>query len=192
MQLKDYLFEDFRRVDFSNIDVPAVNAALAAARGGNDIYLPEKMKHKMYGAVIVSEDGQMWTGEHYTNVGYDSVTPVLSAVISWHNDYPKGIVDESRLNLSKLVVAGEYFTPDVFYRDRQAVLEMDEILRKFTDCKHPLEVQIVNAKGEVYETNVEEWLPAPFSPGAFRMDDVMHGQLGKLIGEKNLNSLGLK
>jgi cytidine deaminase len=187
-QLKDYLFENFRKIEFSKIDTSATRSALNAARGGNDVYLPEKMKPEIYGAALVAEDGSVWTGDHYSNVGYDSVTPVLSAVIGWHNDYPKGAVDKNRLRLSKLVIVGEHTTPDVFYRDRQAILELDEILRKFTKVG-PLKVQIINFDGLAYETNVEEWLPGPFSPGAFRMDDVMLGQLGKLVGEKNLNSL---
>jgi hypothetical protein len=69
------------------------------------------------------------------------------------------------------------------YRDRQAILELDEILRMFKGSNSPLRVEIVKVGSnvEAYETNVEEWLPHPFSPGAFRMDDVTRAQLDKLI-----------
>jgi len=183
-RLKDFLFEDFRKIDASKIGTRFVNAGLSAMQGGNDVYLPDKMKSEVYGAVLIAENGWAWPGSHYTNVGYDSVTPVVSAIISWRNSYPKGTIEEDRLRLSRLLIVGEKQMPHVFYRDRQAILENDEVLRRFTKNSLPLKVQIVQVDGEAYETNVEEWLPHPFSPGAFRMDDVMQAQLENLTGKR--------
>jgi cytidine deaminase len=197
--LRDYLFEDFKKVNLDKYSKYYsngyyLNIGIDAARKGNDIYLPEKMKQEVYGAVLVSKRGKSWSGSHYSNVAYDSVTPVMNAIINWYGNYPRGSIAEN-LRLEKLLIVGEKINPHVFYRDRQAILELDEILRKFTNNPNPLRVEIVNVEQvslqervvkEVYETNTEEWLPRPFSPGAFRMDDVMAGQLGKLIGEENL------
>ena len=99
------------------------------------------------------------------------------------------------MRLKKLVIASEGGVPSPFYRDRQAILELDEILRIYTGNPNPLRVEIIQAKDsvrgwaeavEAFETNVEEMLPHPFSPGAFRMDDVMMAQLVKLIGENDV------
>jgi cytidine deaminase len=193
-EFKDFLFEDYKVVnrDLQGRSRFYVERGVAAARGGNDVYLPEEMKGKLYGAVLVSRTGEYWMGGHYTNVGYDSVTPVMNAVMNWVNNYPKGVVRENMLNLSKLVIVGFDKRPNVFYRDRQAILELDEVLRRFKGTSEPLPVEIATI-GEEYwrsreiqevcRTDTEEWLPHPFSPGAFRMDDVMDAQLQKLIGQ---------
>ena len=184
--LNDYLFENFRQIDLSKLSEEGIDKAYLASRAGVDIYLPENMKRKMYGAALVSEDGSVWRGSHYTNVGYDSVTPVMAAVLNWMNDYPAGSVSEKHMGLTKLVIAGGGEMINPFYRDRQAILELDEIIRRFRDDNVPLKVEIVKLgeKIEAYETDTDEWLPHPFSPGAFRMDDVMSAQLDKLINCK--------
>lgn len=158
-------------------------------RGGNDAYLPPDLKQNIYGSVIVTADGKAWMGGHYTNVGYDSVTSLINAIINWRWNYPTGKIKENRLKISQVLVSVQTKEPHIFYRDRQAILELDEILRKFTKNLEPLKIQIVNKDGEVFETNTEEMLPRPFSPGAFRMDDVMIKQLEKIIGEDNLKKL---
>lgn len=190
-RLKDFLFEDFKKADFSKIKISDLRPALEALSGGNDIYLPEKLKGETYGASLVAWDGTVWPGGDYTNVGYDSIPPVMSAIINWRWNYPTGTVLDKRLKIRKLLVAGKRGIPDILYRDRQAILELDEVLRKYTKSPQPLKVQILNGRGEVYETNVEEMLPGPFSPGAFRMDDVMLAQLGKIIGKDNLKKLNI-
>jgi hypothetical protein len=110
-------------------------------------------------------------------------------IIAWDSSYPYGGISRRHLELKKLVIVAETGIPDTFYRDRQAILEMDEILRRFTKNPQPLRVDLVHAvkdgRGnttifEAKRTNVEEWLPNPFSPGVFRMDDVMEKQLRKL------------
>lgn len=188
-QLKDYLFNEFRPIDPFNVDFRGVRAALDAAKGANNVYLPEKLKKDIYGAALITEDGMIWQGGGYTNVGYDAIPPIMNAIINWRWNYPSGTIQDKRLRIQKLVVAGEFKTPNIFYRDRQAILELDEILRKFTKNTEPLKVQIVSTHLDAFETDVEEMLPRPFSPGAFRMDDVMLGQLGKIIGKDNLKNL---
>lgn len=191
-RLRDFLFNDFRRLNMDHVSSGDVSAALNGVKGGNDVYLPDSMKSSIYGAALVSRNGTRWVGKHYTNVGYDGVTPGLSAVIGWNNSYPLGSISETHLSLSKIVIASEHQIPDVFYRDRQALLEMDEILRRYKN-RAPLRIDLVHAKKDergnmvIYETrrtNTEEWLPHPFSPGAFRMDDVMDAQLRKMIGKR--------
>ncbi|QQG41473.1 MAG: hypothetical protein HYV90_04940 [Candidatus Woesebacteria bacterium] len=192
-RLSDFLHDDFDKIDTLNIDKLAVEIALGAVDSAVNIYLPEDLKRGVYGAALVSEDGATWMGSHYTNVGYDSITPVLSAVINWRNSYPLGTVSEKHLKLSKLVLASYGNMPKPFYRDRQAILELDEILRRYTGSKTPLPVEIVDASritnGTVFvssacSTDVEKWLPHPFTPGAFRMDDVMEAQLAQLVGSE--------
>ncbi len=182
-QLKDYLFENFRRESLSKVHEEGVVEALKAQELAIDVYLTEELKSKVYGAAIVAEDGTIWKGSQYSNCGYDAVTPVLSAVMNWRNSYPRGSVSEKHLQLSRLVIAGGSGMGTPLYRDRQAILELDEILRMFKRSNSPLRVEIVKVgkNVEAYETNVEEWLPHPFSPGAFRMDDVLEAQLGQLI-----------
>jgi len=190
-QLKDFLFEDFGLIDSSRIDGRGIEEALSAADAGIDTYLPETTKLGMYGAALVAEDGTVWSGTHYSNAGYDSVTPVMSAVLHWMNDYPKRRVSERHLKLSKLVVAGGWKMVSPLYRDRQAILELDEILRRYNGNDEPLRVEIVrfDDKVKVFVTDTDEWLPHPFSPGAFRMDDVMEAQLVKLIGETEVKKI---
>ena len=116
-QLKDFLFDDFIRTELEIASDTGLKEALKSAEAGIDVYLPDSLKHRIYGASLVSEDGTTWSGSHYSNVGYDSVTPIMASVIHWLNDYPTGKVSERHLRLSKLVVAGgpQMFTP--FYRD---------------------------------------------------------------------------
>lgn len=182
-QLKDYLFESFRKESLSKVHKKGVVEALKAQELAIDVYLTEELKGKVYGAAIVAEDGTIWKGSQYSNCGYDAVTPVLSAVMNWRNSYPRGSVSEKHLHLSRLVIAGGPGMDTPLYRDRQAILELDEILRMFKGSSSPLRVEIVKVgkNVEACETNVDEWLPHPFSPGAFRMDDVTRAQLDKLI-----------
>ena len=187
--LSDFLFDDYTQIENELVRPYPTWIALSAARKGVDIYLPEGVKRNIYGAALVSEDGTVWPGVHYSNAGYDAVTPVLNVVLNWRSNYPGGI-SKRHLNLSKLVVAGDGIMPDPFYRDRQAILELDEVLRLATGRTAPLEVQLIKAKDSrmgyaeaesAFRTNTAEWLPHPFSPGAFRMDDVMKAQLTKLL-----------
>jgi cytidine deaminase len=191
--LSEYLFEEYHFMNFDFVVPEQVSEGLKAIESATDIYLPERLHNETYGAVLVGRDGTMWRGSHYTNVGYDSVTPVLSAVLNWKNTYPTGETSRAHLLLSKLIVVGSAGIPNVFYRDRQAILELDEVLRRFISSEDPLRVELIHANrsssGEVVlqhakKTDTEEWLPYPFSPGAFRMDDVMQGQLQKLISPK--------
>ena len=48
-----------------------------------------------------------------------------------------------------------------------------------------VELVKVGVEVERWETNTNEWIPRPFSPGASRMDDVMMSQLTRLTGSKN-------
>lgn len=185
-RLKDYLFTDFKQVKINQIDVVAASRALEAADMAVDAYLPDHMKKEPYGAVLVSADGtEMWPGIHYANAGYDSVTPILSAIIGWENNIRKNRKSESGLCVNKVVIAGRGNMPNPFYRDRQALLELDEVLRRYRKDNKSIEVQIIQRtdSGEIYasKTNAREWLPNPFSAGTFGMESVLDKQLAKLI-----------
>lgn len=191
-KFKDFLFDNFQRLNLDHVNSDAVFSAINAIKKGTKAYLPEVLKPRVYGAALISQDGTIWQGSHYSNVGYDAVTPILSSILGWKNDYPQGIISDKSLRLQKVVVVSEIGIPDVYYRDRQAILEMDEILRRYTKSSQPLRVHLVHARKDergnlfIYDakrTNTEEWLPNPFSPGVFRMDDVMDAQLQELIGK---------
>jgi cytidine deaminase len=189
-RLKDYLYNDFRTGNSAKISENQVIRADVAIDQAVDVYLPQEMKTKLYGAVLVGKDGTMWPGSLYTNAGFDAVPPIMSAVLHWKGDYPGMEVSEKHLNLEKLVVVGRGKIPDPLYRDRQAILELDEILRRWKRNDTPLPVELVSVDGKDYtlkETNVSEWLPHPFTPGTFRMDDVMQAELEKLVGKIEVN-----
>ncbi len=188
--LGDYLFTDFHESDLTGVNFSSVARALNAADRGVDAYLPEHLKQEVYGATLVSADGKsFWSGGLYSNAGYDAVTPVMSAIITWLNSDQVRTKSKESLNLSKLVIAGRGKMPNPFYRDRQAILEIDEILRRLNGDREPLRVEIVQKTSteeiNVATTDVNEWLPNPFSAGVFGMNDVLDAQLVKLIGQSN-------
>ncbi len=186
--LKDFMFENFDYLDPSLLHEKHVEEALIAQEAAIDVYLPDYLKGNVYGAALVAEDGTIWRGSLYSNAGYDAVTPVLSAILYWKNSYPAGEISESHLNLSRVVIVGKEEIPSPFYRDRQALLELDEILRKYWGENNSLEIQLVNVNGRgisAQKTDARESLPHPFTPGEFRMDDVIFGELAKLIGTQN-------
>lgn len=198
-RLKDFLFEDFKEAEIpSRANGLYVDAGYIAREAGIDIYLPEEMKPRTYGAVLVAENGDFWRGSLYSNDGYDSITPVLGAVLNYQYNYPVGRIDRDKLSLRKLVVVGVGLMPHIYYRDRQALLGLDEALRRFTGKADPMEVEIINVAGDywesgrvnkIYKTDSEEWLPHPFTAGAFRRDDIVLAKLGKLIGPENLKKV---
>ncbi len=193
-QLKDYLFTDFHESDLTGVNFSAIARALNAADRGVDAYLPEHLKKEVYGATLVSSDGKhFWSGSLYSNAGYDAVTPVMSSIITWLNSDQVRSTSKESLNLSKLVIAGRGKLPNPFYRDRQAILEIDEILRRFNGDREPIQVEIIQKVSSdeinVVKTDVAEWLPNPFSAGVFGMNNVLDAQLVKLIGESDFKKL---
>jgi cytidine deaminase len=189
-KLKDFLFTEFSPLSPEELKITEVRAALTACEHAVDVYLPADKKKQMYGAVLVSADGTFLTGAHYSNAGFDSTSPGLGAVAHWRNSYPHGTVSEQYLNLEKLILVGQHGIPQPLYRDRQAVLEMDELLRRYNPNRAPLRVELVHAVREgdgmpsivkAVLTDAKEWLPHPFTPGEFRQDDVLEAQLEKLI-----------
>lgn len=189
-KLKDFLFTDFTPIEKDAFTITGVNVALTACEHAVDVYLPAEKKQQMYGAVLVAADGTLLSGAHYSNAGFDSVSPGLGAVTHWRNRYLQGRVSEQYLNLEKLVIVGQHGLPQPLYRDRQAVLEMDELLRRYDPQRSPLRVELVHAVRDgdgrpsivkAAQTDAKGWLPHPFTPGEFRQDDVLQAQLDKLI-----------
>jgi cytidine deaminase len=188
LRLRDYLFERYRELDNRELDRDSATAAARAIDHGVEGYLPDAMKKKMYGAVLVSEDGNMWPGAHFTNAAFDAAPPVFNALQYWRNYILSGKGTERDLHLTKLVIAGRGDSiPHVLYRDRQVMLEEDEVLRQYRGDNTPLEVQIIQLEGQgatAYQTNVVEWLPFPFSPKAFGMEKNIDDEVRKLTSVK--------
>lgn len=189
-KLKDFLCTDFSPIEKDALKITEVNVALQACEHAVDVYLPPEKKRQMYGAVLVLSNGSFFPGVHYSNGGFDSISPGLSAVIHWRNSLLYSSSPKHSLHVEKLVIVGQHGIPQVLYRDRQAILEMDELLSQHNPDREPLPVELIHAlrDGEgnplvvqAATTNAKEWLPHPFTPGEFRQDDVLRAQLEKLI-----------
>ncbi len=175
---EDYQFTDYAVADPEHpVLLRGLHEGVRALRESKTVYLPEKLKHDVYGAVIVSKSGRTWRGSLYTNAGYDAVTPALSAIQTWRNTIPDdGTVDH--LDIDHVLIVGTGKIPQILYRDRQAILELDEVLRQCTGRTEPLPIHLVNVNEEhtiveANKTDAVEWLPHPFSPGNFGMQDVI-------------------
>jgi len=190
-RLRDLTFEAFTPLDLSKINPDEVYQGIKALKGAADEYLPKEKQQEKYGAVLVSEQGDMWFGASYTNSTFDAVSPVLSAIIGWYNNYfascTSGEYPEESLYLSKLLLVGEGSAFHPLYRDRQAILELDEVLRSYTG-NGPLRIEMVGIKNDqpirAWKTTADEWLPYPSTPGAKGMKGIIEKKLDKLINQR--------
>lgn len=184
-RFSDYLFDDFHPVESEELhDTRGLAEANRAIRQGVSVYLPPKLKEQIYGVSLVTKDGQVWPGSFYTNAGYDAIPPLLASIQTWRNMLPFSDRDKDKhLAIEKIVIASIDGTPDVLYRDRQAALELDEVLRQHdSERTNPLPIFLMNvdASGQIqtiHTTNTEEWLPHPFSPKSFGMEDALQAQV---------------
>jgi len=175
----DYLFEDFRQIDPQSINTLGYKKAANGIAIGVDVYLPQHLRNGIYGVAIVANSGNIWQGSLDTNAGYDAVTPGLAARQVWRNSHPEA-------ELQKMVIARYDSLPSPLYRDRQALLELDEALMDHTGRKTPLPVELVHLDRmgkvvQVAQTNTREWMPAPFTAGSFGMVDAVRGSLKGLF-----------
>jgi len=166
-------------VPAQSISPQVINGCLRAKDMGIECYLPESLKPVVYVALLLTEEGSLIPGSLYTNAGYDYIPPGISALQCYRHS------TAARGDIKGAFFAGFGALPDVYYRDRQALLELDEVLQTRFNRPGPMSVTCVNidtATGRVAEavqTNVGEWMPYPFSPRSFGMDSVIQQMAAK-------------
>ena len=175
----DGLFENFNHVSLNRLDPTGVTEAERGIAVGVDVYLPKHLKEGIYGAAIVGASGKVWQGSLDTNAAYDATTPLVAARQVWRNAGPEA-------ELRKIVIARYGALPKPLYRDRQAILELDEALMDYTGRFTPLPVELVelDQSGRVMTaalTNTREWMPMPFTAGSFGMSEAVRGSLKGLF-----------
>lgn len=183
-KLSDYLYDGFTAINPTELNPIGRIEAFRALNQSVDVYLPAYLKKKLYGAAIISKRGEKWAAGLYTNAGYDSSSPILNSVIMWRYNNPD-------VQLDKLVVVGYDFVPSPLYRDRQAFLELDESTSLVTGRQKPLPVELISIDSNANSSSVgyvdgawvtdsRQWLPYPFSPRDFGMNDALLNQLRNL------------
>jgi cytidine deaminase len=176
---KEYLFDSFAEVDPNSLEAVGHSDAALALNQALSTYLPDSMKSKLYGAALVTEGGNTYRGSFYSNAAYDSSPPLFNAIQTWRNT-------DSDLSLSKVVIASSKDIADPSYRDRQALLEFDEAIMLATGRKKSLPIELVtfdpNNKQVINAamTDSREWIPHPFSPKDFGMDQALEDQISAL------------
>lgn len=193
-------FEDLAPISQDELTdaIPGYHAAsfagLMAREDAIDAYATEgtPLEH-LNSAVLLGSRGanrliaETWSSGFYTNAGYarSYATEIADAML--RNDaFTVGVWDLEAIVYTAFMKDGEY--PSMPYRDRQAALELDDIIRRITGRDTPLPV-IVNSYGidedttypaGSWITNTEEWLPFPFRPSEFGMDEALDQQADKI------------
>ncbi len=164
-KLRDYLKTDFQSIMTIETDLESVTDANQAIMMSDIDYLPEEMYEDVYGVCLVDKDGNRWIGGLETTAGYNEVSPGYAARIAWRNTIKPG---EKRPDLDRITVVQRHHLPTgIEYRDRQALLELDEMLMQKHGRTEPLRVDLVHIDDggpvEAAITTTQEWLPHPFS-----------------------------
>lgn len=179
--LRDFNFDNYQPIEIKDLDKKGTSAAIIALDQGVDAFLPKDLKRKMYGVSIVDQNGEKYLGGHYTNSGYDAVTPGLSAVITFTNSNI-----EKKSDLNRITIASRYSLPDLLYRDRQSFMELADITRLFSGRQTGVQVDLIqldkfNNIEKAVTTNTDELMPLPFSARSFGMDDAIRDQYNKMF-----------
>lgn len=160
-------------VPAQSISPEVISGCLRAKGMGIEVYLPESLRGVVYVALLLTEGGNLIPGSLYTNAGYDYIPPGISALQCYRHS-PASCDD-----IKGAFFAGFGSLPNVYYRDRQALLELDEVLQTRFNRSIALSVTCMNIDTagrrvvEAVQTNVAEWMPYPFSPRSFGMDSVI-------------------
>jgi cytidine deaminase len=183
-RLRDFMYEDFVPMPFDELRMASVKLARQALYRGMNQYLPPEMQNEVYGVALTDRMGHTWQGSLGTTAGYDSIPPGVAAVTTWEN-HPHST--HHRTDMNYITVVREGGIPDVTYRDRQKILELDEVLRLEDGRTEPLPVHLVRLEsGKVVDaaiTDTSEWLPYPFTPGEFGMHDVIQSRHDQLFND---------
>lgn len=164
-RLRDFLKDDFTPTSILDLDLGSVADGEIARFFSDYEYLPMEMLAEVYGVVLLDKNGNRWRGGLETTSGYDEVSPGYSARIA----YKQSLRPETTYpDLDRITVVRRWGLPtNIEYRDRQALLELDEVLMKKHGRTEPLRVDLVhvddNGPVEAVTTNTLEWLPRPFS-----------------------------
>ncbi len=177
-----YFKSDFREVkgaEESRLD--AIRQAVFAEQTAYDIY-STKSSPRVYGAVIVCENGSIFRGSFRGDVAYHPDLPISAAI----GNFRDGSDDISRKDVREIVVATTGNIPDVMYKDRQHALEFAEAIQSLNGRSgEPLPVYLVNVGDDgtlkIFKTDTNEWLPHMFSPKHLGLEKAIAGGYAKLF-----------
>lgn len=164
-RLQDYLKDDFAPISILETDLESTADGEIARFFSDYEYLPMEMLGDVYGVVLLDKDGNRWRGGLETTSGYDAVSAGYAARIAYKQSLRPGT---KYPDLDRITTVRRYGVPaNVEYRDRQALLELDEVLMKKHGRTEHLRVDLVHIDDsgpvEAATTTTLEWLPRPFS-----------------------------
>ncbi len=180
-RLGSFLFDGFQAAEPEVItDDPVLQRALNAAhrarlRATTD-YLPQSLLAKVYGLALIDASEHIYPGSFDTTAGYDAITPGVAAIQSFRNR-PEG----SKPGLSKLAAVVIAYagggTAAPYYRDRNAILELDGILQAAGDTFSPAPVYIIDTDTDgqplhLARTDTRQWLPHAFTDSTLGMEEI--------------------
>ena len=163
-RLSDFLKDDFTPIMTIETDMESVTEANYARFMADYHYLPEDKYLDVYGVALADQNGNKWMGSLHTTSGYNEVSPGYAARIAWESTLRPG---DRRADMDRITIVSMGGLPQVEYRDRQVLLEFDEMLMKKYLRPTALRVDLVHIDEggpvEAATTNTLEWLPRPFS-----------------------------
>jgi cytidine deaminase len=185
-QLAEFSRDDFDEISVEEVNLDGIDQAFVALDSAAYGYIPEEKQSELYGVSLIgANELTRARGSFYTNAGYDAIPAGLAAATTFNDTVDPSTPED----LSEIVVVGLGKIPHLLYRDRAALLELDEILRK-GGRTIPLPIYLVAVDPETFlplkaqVTNTEECFPNPFSAGAFGMTEALDRNYKALFDEK--------
>jgi len=135
----------------------------------NDIYFPGKPNPGRSYVAIIGRPGQTYLGAHDVMCDYHPIYAVRDAVRQVRRDPGRMLL------FSYALVASRFYFPDVMYKDRQHLLELNFqqecLIGREMDppvylAMYELEDGEIKIK-RIVKTSVKKWLPFAFSPANF-------------------------
>lgn len=189
-RVQDFLKNDFSPISILETDHESLADGEVARFFSDYEYLPMDMLGDVYGVVLRDKDGNRWRGGLETTSGYDAVSAGYAARIAYKQSLQPGV---KYPDLDRITIVRRYGLPtNVEYRDRQALLELDEVLMQKHGRTEHLRVDLVHIDDigpvEAAMTTTREWLPRPFSASSLGLPIPEHqsdrfSYLEKEIGE---------
>ncbi|MBS3167931.1 hypothetical protein J4216_02315 [Candidatus Woesearchaeota archaeon] len=176
-----YFKSNFTEVIGEESRLDAIKQAIFAEQSAYDIYLTESSP-KIYGAVIVCENGNLFRGSFRGDVAYHPELPISAAICNFRD----GSNDSSRRYVKEIVVVSSGSIPNVMYKDRQHALEFAEAIQSLNEKSgEPLPVYIINVGNDgsiqTFKTDTNEWLPHSFSPKNLGLENRIAAGYAKLF-----------